>query len=443
MNAMTNPFEHHHHHHDETSPEVHDPAQESLADALRVTFGILKILMIVMVAWYVVSGWHNIDQQHVGIRLRMGHIVGESPESQVLRSGGVFTLPYPFEQILEIRTTPTTVNLDEAFWWKVQEGMPADQAKQGPLNPTIDGSLLTADTNIMHARWSITYQIRRNAGDAVNREAVIQYAKNVGTPEAAEALARAAAERGIVHTAATTRADDLMKSNFDVAAAHDHIQATFDTLNSGLRVVQLTITRPTMPGPVSNVYQRVTEAEVEKARVIEEARKKRENILKNAAGGAHTVLWAIIQAYEQAHVGTGEADRQEAAAILATLDRVLRAGRIAPEDVADIIDIGETVLIHGEIAEVIGTATAYRETAINQAKREAREFEDLQPRFSDNAAVFMTDRLSSVLESILTSPTVEKHYVNEGVLLEIDMNPDPRIKQQDEEESLKREAEQR
>ncbi len=260
MSQMSNPFEHHHHHHDDATPEVYDPAQESLADALRVTFGILKILMVVMVAWYAFSGWTNIDQKHVGLRVRMGRIVGDSPESKVLRSGGVFALPYPFETVETIQTTPVTINIDDAFWWQVQEGAPADQAKQGPLSPERDGSLLTADANIMHARWSITYQIERDSTDKARAEAVLNYIQNVGTSAAAEALARAAAERGIVHAAARTRADDLMKSNFDVAAAREHIQKTFDDLNAGLEITQLTITRPTMPGPVSGVYQRVTEA---------------------------------------------------------------------------------------------------------------------------------------------------------------------------------------
>lgn len=444
MSQMSNPFEHHHHHADEDHAlEVYDPARESLADALRVTFGILKILMIVMVAWYAVSGWHNIDQQHVGIRLRMGHIVGTTPEASVLRSGGVFSLPYPFEQVVEIQTTPTTVNLDEAFWWQVLEGGPTDQPKQGPLNPARDGSLLTADTNIIHARWSITYQINRNSRDVVDAEAVLDFARNVGTPQAAESLARAAAERGIVLAAATTTADNLMKSNFDAAVARNHVQKTFDDMQSGLRVTQLTITRPTMPGPVSNVYQRVTEAVAEKARIIDEARKERENILRNMAGEAHLALWAIIQAYETAHAGTGEADRQQATAILETLDRVLKAQRIDPGDVADFVKIDGPLAIHGEIAEVILTATGYRETAINEAKREAKEFNDLQPKFSDNAVVFKTDRLSSTLVAILTSPTAQTHYINEGVLLEIEANRDPLIQKQDEENSLKREAEQR
>ena len=443
MSNISNPFEHHHHHHHDEVPEVYDPAQASLADALRVTFGILKILMIVMlVSYLVVSSWHNIDQQHVGIRLRMGRIVGDSPESQVLQSGGVFTLPYPFEEILEVETTPTTLNIDEAFWWQIQQGGSADEVKQGPLNPARDGSLLTADANIIHARWSITYRIKRRIGDMVDPAAVIQFAQNVGTPESAESLARAAAERGIVHAAAMTRADDLMKSAFDVAVARQHIQSIFDAVESGLSVMQLTITRPTMPGPVSNVYQRVTEAVAEKARVVDEARRKRENILKNTAGEAHDVLWSIIQAYETAHVGADEADRQRAAAILNTLDRALLTGQIAPEDVSDLVVIDGPRSIHGEVAEIISTATAYRETVISDAKREAKEFADLQPKFADNAMIFKTDRFSSSLAAILTSPTVQTHYVNKDILLEIDTNPDPLIKKLDEEESLKHEAKQ-
>jgi len=175
---------------------------------------------------------------------------------------------------------------------------------------------------------------------------------------------------------------------------------------------------------------------------VDEARRKRENILKNTAGEAHDVLWSIIQAYETAHVGADEADRQRAAAILNTLDRALLTGQIAPEDVSDLVVIDGPRSIHGEVAEIISTATAYRETAISDAKREAKEFADLQPKFADNAMIFKTDRFSSSLAAILTSPTVQTHYVNKDILLEIDTNPDPLIKKLDEEESLKHEAKQ-
>ncbi|MDP6387540.1 MAG: SPFH domain-containing protein, partial [Planctomycetota bacterium] len=254
--------------------------------------------------------------------------MGETHQTQVIQPGGPhLAFPYPFEQVIAVPTTPTILRLDEAFWWQVQQGIDADQPKETPLNPAFDGSLLTADANIMHARWSLTFQIRRDTTGGIDPEAVIDFVQNVGSNEAAERIVRAAAEQAVVLTAAVTKADDLMKSSFDKAAASERIRNSLKSLRTGLHVSQLSITRPTMPGPVRGVYQLVTQAAAAKSKRIDEARKQRDQILKDAAGDAHGPLWELVRAYEQAHLGHTDEDRAAADEILAGIHNALRRKR--------------------------------------------------------------------------------------------------------------------
>ena len=76
MTQPRNPFEHHHDHgdhdHDLEVAEQLDPAQQSLADALRVSFGFLKVAMVILVVFYLFSGFFNVPSREVSVRLRFG-----------------------------------------------------------------------------------------------------------------------------------------------------------------------------------------------------------------------------------------------------------------------------------------------------------------------------------------------------------------------------------
>ena len=49
-----------------------DAAQQSLSDALRVSFFVLKLLMGVLLVAYLVSGTVRVDEQHTAVRFRHG-----------------------------------------------------------------------------------------------------------------------------------------------------------------------------------------------------------------------------------------------------------------------------------------------------------------------------------------------------------------------------------
>ena len=456
MSKVLNPLEHHHHHHDDDELEVKDPAQESLADALRVSFGLLKLLMIGVVLFYLVLGsWFNVDQQHVAVLLQFGRIVGEIPEGQVLRPGPHLRLPYPFQQDVQIPTTSRTIQIDRAFWWQVPDDAP-DLVKLDPLNPLYDGWLMTADANIIHARWSLTYQILRRGG-LVDAEAVMDFFKNVGNAVRAEQLVRAVAEQTIVQTAAITRSDDLMRSRIRdpndrdtdelvLDGKHEAIrqmQISLDRMGSGLEVTDLLITRPVMPLPVRSVYEAVTEAVTRKAQRTDEAHKKRIEILGAVAGDAHEPLWQLIQAYEQAHMGHRPEDTKLAGELMQTLGRLLRREVIRPDDLPGLVDLPGPVTIGGQVASVVRQAMTYKTEVVNSTRRQAVEIRNLQPEFNKNRLVFMTDRLSTTLEQILTSPDVETHYMAPGLQLYIESNMDPQLKRQDEQQRLAAEASER
>jgi modulator of FtsH protease HflK len=138
-----------------------DPAQQSLAEALRVSFGILKVAMLALLVAYAFSGTFSVGSNEVALRLRFGEYVG-SPGERVLERGTYLAAPFPIEQVVKVDTRPMTLSAREGILVSRQgvenrgddTGADPQLADAGPLNPVYDGSLLTGDMNIAHARWT-------------------------------------------------------------------------------------------------------------------------------------------------------------------------------------------------------------------------------------------------------------------------------------------------
>ena len=131
---------------DRSGPDVEplDPAQQSLAEALRGSFGILKAAMVVALVAYAFSGTFSVGSNEVALRLRFGDYVG-GPGQRVLERGTYLAAPFPLEQVVKIDTRPMTPPIDDAFWYDSGErdpGMTRAQIRHSrarPLTPSRTG----------------------------------------------------------------------------------------------------------------------------------------------------------------------------------------------------------------------------------------------------------------------------------------------------------------
>jgi hypothetical protein len=74
-----------------------DPANQSLADSLRVMLGILQLGMFVLAGWYCLSGLNKVEEGTQGIRLLFGQKQGEA-----LDPGLHLSAPYPLGDLIAI-----------------------------------------------------------------------------------------------------------------------------------------------------------------------------------------------------------------------------------------------------------------------------------------------------------------------------------------------------
>lgn len=397
------------------APPALDPAQQSLAEALRVSFGILKLAMLGLLIAYALSGTFSVGSNEVALRLRFGDYVGD-PGNRVLERGTYMAAPFPIEQVVKVDTRPATLSLEKEFWFettKSDSGLTRTQlqgTKAQPLHPLRDGSLITGDSSIVHAKWTLTWRVIDP----------VAYLTNVGSQPVAEQVVRLVAQQGIVQSVAQLAADDMLRGIINRELAVGLMQQRLDTMRTGLVIDQLVLDKVSAPMRVAGSFDAVTTAESDRAGQIVAAQQERARILGEAAGEASGPLLALVTTYEQAVERGDDATTKE---LEQQMDLALGSLRIG------------TVAIGGEVARVINAAQTYRTQIVERVASEAQAFQQLLPQYKQNPRLVLSKLWEDAREGILTGD-VETFYTVPGQL-ELQLNRDPELQKERQKEQLR------
>ncbi|HUB87629.1 MAG TPA: protease modulator HflK [Verrucomicrobiae bacterium] len=194
--------EHSDHDHDyghPPAPEAGDASSQALAEALRSSFAVVKIIMALLIAGFFCSGFFVVGPAEKAIILRFGKPVGVG-QKVLLGSGLHWAFPYPIDEVVRIPITEVqSVTTDNGWYYTT----PAEEASgQEPnigtsLDPTRDGCAITADRNIIHSKATLYYHI----ADPV------RYV--FGFTNAAETI-RNLLDESLLYTAAHYKVDDAL-----------------------------------------------------------------------------------------------------------------------------------------------------------------------------------------------------------------------------------------
>lgn len=153
--------DHDHSHHDHATPAKSSPPEpamsedtgsQALAEALRSSFAIVKVLMVVLVVVFLGSGFFKVEPQERAVRLEFGKPVGEGNKA-LLGPGLHWSLPYPIDQVVKIKFSEIQ-KVTSTVGWYLQDNGAGSQ-----LNPAVDGYTITGDGNIVHTRATLYYRI--------------------------------------------------------------------------------------------------------------------------------------------------------------------------------------------------------------------------------------------------------------------------------------------
>jgi membrane protease subunit HflK len=338
----------HEHEHEHDSPDVHEPQQppskgddldaagRSLSDALRISFAILKVIMMILVVALLASGFKTVGSDEKALVLRFGQIRGVGQEA-ILGPGAHWVFPYPIDELVRI---PVEKNINLAintFWYKetrddilgggvkprnyvpdqldpVQEGYClTGSQRNAPLTVPVAAPVPTAaaagslqvrqgdgsDYNIVHTKWQVNYQI---AG-------VEQFFRNIYIREALPGqiyfdvmnqsitpLLRSLVEDAVVKAMVHYTIDEALQSIDTIPRrVQQLVQQKLDAIDSGIRVVQVQLVSVKWPKQVDQAFEASISASQTSGQAITQARTYAETTLNKVAGQAAEALYRALQ----------------------------------------------------------------------------------------------------------------------------------------------------
>jgi len=302
-----------------------DAAGRSLSEALKISFVILKIIMVVLVGLFLFSGFKTVGPGEQALVLRFGKI------NRILGPGLKWVFPYPIEEIIRI---PSERKVDlpiDSFWYyqspaEISRG-PKDTTRLGPtLNPIRDGYCITrsekqsqttsgstgSDYNIVHCKWLLTYQIDKPelffkgvyVEDVKPGEIYFDVMKESITP-----LLKNLFDDVVVTTMVNYTIDDVLISYSEIPKRIGQLmQEKLDKIESGI-VVKVKLTRSTWPRQVNNAFQALMSASQASQAAISQAKSDAEVTLNEAAGRVQEKI-SSAGAYRMEVVETARANAE-------------------------------------------------------------------------------------------------------------------------------------
>lgn len=379
--------------------EAMDPANQSLRDALRLSFRVLQVVILVLILLFIFSGFQTVRDGESGVMLRWGKIL-EVGGQRRLEPGPKFSkLPYPAGEFVLFPDRNRWVDVGDTFWPRIPPGRTFEEAVQGAsvnsfLRPGQDGVLLTRDGDVAHMRLRAQYEI----------DDPVRFVQSVENDSAdpkrldADRLVRLALERATVHTAAKLTLNQFVEfTDENKELLKGEAQRLLDEVGAGIGIVQIEL--PIDPTPalaIRKAFGDLQETRTEAERRIENARQEANKTLIAAAGEKYEGILALIEQYENALALNDEAGAET---LLGQIN-----DRLEDEK-------------SGDVAEIIDYARAYRSTVESTLGNEARRFAGLLPAYRESPQLVTWQLWSSTYDRILSRNDVEILYVPGAVAM--------------------------
>jgi len=414
--------DHHHHHGQKCCSGGHsqqnerildeqlDAAGQSLRRALKMSFSILKIIIIILLVVFACSGIFQVQQDEEAILLHFGEIKGP-----VIKPGIKFAFPEPINEIIRIPVQRELSIPIDSFWYYEdprEKLNPVKRPATGPLDPLKDGYCLTRndslegmtgmDYNIVHSAWNVTYRIsspklffeNTYMRDRKPGEDLLEAATYTLNP-----LIESLASNAIVRTMVEYTIDEAVKSEFGINNSVKAIlQDKLDQVQCGIQVSDVR-SRIVWPRQVDQAFQASTKARQEKDQARTDASSYKDKLLTDTGGaGAEAIL-------EQ-----------------------LKQPGLTQEKQFELVGG-----LSGQVRSEISEAELYRTKVVEDTKANAEYLQKLLPEYRKNPELVLQKIYQDAIEQVLADAD-EKIFMQtrEGLPDEIRLmlNRDPDIKKE-------------
>ncbi len=390
-----------------------DPANQSLADALRITLRLIQGGMLVLAGLFVVSGSQSVQETERGIRLIFGAIQNSDVEP-----GPSFSPPYPIGELVRVDIGQAELKLDREFWmFAASESdltKPIDQLTKLPnLTPGQGGSNLTADGNLAHSQWKILY----------SRDNAAQWAQNV-LPETERDLVKSAVKRGIVQACAKVNIDELLRQtggDFGSVAskAKSIAQGQLDRMKSGIRLQKLLLENVTPPLWVRERFNAVQGSVSDATKKMAQTESEAQTMLTSMAGDSVESLRILLDEYEGAIEGRGTRKPE---------DILLQINAMMSGESVEIAGKAVPGIRSGMVASIIADAKQYRSEVTTKRRSEYERYAQKLAQFEVNPRLTIASEVSEAVRNFLFRSDVQVMLLPEGTkAIDLTLNRDPDI----------------
>lgn len=384
-----------------------DAAQQSLGDALRTSFKILKLAIIVLVILFLASGAFVVEQNEQAIVLRLG-----KPTGGVREAGPGWAFPYPIDEVLKLPVKQSSSLAIDSHWLflrKNEKTLPLDQIRRGHnsgLHPMRDGALLTADKGLVHVKWTLTYHLNDLA----------KYVSTVADTnvDKAEKIITKLLENAAIDVAGGFTTEDVTRKR--LTDLRDQVRvlvnSSLERLGTGI-VVDSIQPISTPPIQTRTAFDNVLRAENNRQSTIIQAQKEAADLLNQTAGAAHTRLIALL---DQRDVAEAAGDTQQVESVLRDIDRVVEFEA------------------SGLVGTMISSAKGYHTSVVQSMRSDAEQYETLLEEYRSRPELLKTRLWQATKKRLLRSDGVTKVYRPAGTQIRIRIGPDPRQRERREQQ---------
>ena len=336
--------------------EAMDPANQSLADALRLSYRFLQLVILALLALFLVSGFQRVDESQSGVMLRFGRIVEVDNQRALAPGLRRNLLPYPAGEFVIFDVGNRSVDISTTFFPVLPPNMSLDQAierasPRGTLRAGKIGYVLTDDGDIAHLKVAATY-------DIVDPVKLVERL-NV---DDADRTVKLALDRAIVASAAGLVLQELIEQPEVVRELiRTNAQELLDRIDCGIRITDVRLLDVKPPFAIVKVYRELQNAREESRRAIVNAGQEATETLIETAGARWRVLAELIDRYR----------REE------ELGNTVRGTELLGE----INTLLESDDVEGAVADMISRAKGYESHIELTLGREAQRFLDLLPSY--------------------------------------------------------------
>ena len=278
--------DHHDHDHGPATPApvplegAEDAGTQALSGALKSSFAIVKVVMAGLVVVFLFSGFFVVGPQEKAVVLRFGIPAGGG-DGKLLGPGPHWAFPPPIDEVVRIPVGQVQNVNSTVGWYATTAASEAAGTEPPPgesLRPVQDGYLLTGDENIVHLRATLRYRIA---------EPGLRYVLDFAN---ASNLVESAFNNSLLFAAARYRVDDALTR--DQAGLREVARNRFEQLVAqhqlGITEIQIDNMQVIPPRQLKDAFARVTEAEVRRAKELNEAKSYENQTISKARAEAES-----------------------------------------------------------------------------------------------------------------------------------------------------------